>query len=101
MSWRVYLIHFAASRAMREALGSRRWSAEQKMGVVGLTPLFALCVVTLEVVWNLTGRGRRIRHALGYDVIVVLPGNRGMPRVFREQVDAWRERVKPVPPPAP
>ncbi|HKP88858.1 MAG TPA: hypothetical protein VJT75_02680 [Thermoleophilaceae bacterium] len=92
MDWRVYALRFAFATGTRFALRTKRWSAEQKMRWMVLAPPAAMLVITLEVVWHVTGRGRRIRHALGYDRAAVIPGPRAMPDEFREQVEEWRRQ---------
>jgi hypothetical protein len=77
--------------AVREALGSSRWSGETKtLVVMTLGPALALLILGLELWWVLTGRGRRLRHVLAQDVVVADPTWKRMPSVFAEQLAEMR-----------
>jgi hypothetical protein len=77
--------------AVREALGSRRWSGETKtLVVMTLGPALAWLSIGLELWWVLTGRGGRLRHLLAEDVVVAIPTWKRMPSVFAEQLAEMR-----------
>ena len=93
MSWRAYTIRFGVAEGFRWYFRSERNpTSKQFVGFMLVMPWIAGFFVMLEVLWLLTGRGHRIRHALGHDQIQVVPGPRGMPPEFRRRLDALTAR---------
>lgn len=93
LDWRPILRRYLVTFAIRCVLGSRRVSAERKALAVGLgVPPIVAILLGLELTWLLTGRGRRLRHALAYDVVVVVPHPRQLPAVFAEQIAGLRAK---------
>jgi hypothetical protein len=86
MDWRPLLARYVWAVAVREALGSRRWSAETKILVLmTLVPALAFFGLLMELWWVLTGRGGRLRHILAQDVVVAIPFSNRVPARFAEQ----------------
>ena len=88
MNWRVYAIRFGTGQGFYWYVRSGRTPTATQLSVFTLfMPLLLAVLFGVEVVWVLTGRARRVRHALGYDEIQVIPGGRGIPPEFRRRVD--------------
>lgn len=80
VDWRPLVARYVWAVAVREALGSRRWSAETKVLVLTtLVPALAFLGLLLELWWLLTGRGGRLRHILAQDVVVAIPFSNRVP----------------------
>jgi hypothetical protein len=89
VNWRTYATRLLLTVAARRWLRSGRDPTDAQVTFFSLAmPLLATFAVAVEVLWFLTGRGRRVRHALGYDEIQVVPGARGLPPDFRERWDS-------------
>jgi hypothetical protein len=93
VSWRVITVRYAIGIATREAIRSDRWTIETK-GVLAVTlvPLILAFVTAVELFWIVVGRGRRIRHALGQDIALVLPFPARLPPHITKQLDEMRAR---------
>jgi hypothetical protein len=99
VNWRAYALRTLIAHSGRWWWRSGPPLTRRNVTAVALVaPLLALAVVMIEVVWLVTGRARRVRHALGYDEIVVTPGARGIPerrkREWEEIAAHNRERVE-------
>ena len=89
MGWRELLLRYLWAIGLDEAMRSRRLSVEGKtFFLLGIVPYFAAVVVATEVLWVLTGRGRRLHRLFGGGYIVVMPFRRGLPPELRAQMDA-------------
>ena len=89
MNWRTYAVRVAVVLRFRWWLRSPRAPTATQLAAFSLVmPFVVLLALVVQVVWLLTGRARRIRHALGWDEIQVVPGARGMPPEFRQRTDA-------------
>jgi ABC-type molybdate transport system permease subunit len=91
-SVRRILVHFTWSFAIRQILRSRRLDPMTTVGTVfTLGVAMAPVVLGSELLWVVTGRGRRLRRLIGGDVIVVLPGN--TKRAIEEAVERARREA--------
>jgi hypothetical protein len=92
MPWWELSLRYLWIIGLTEVMRSRRLPVEGKMlFLLGLVPFFAVMVVGTQVVWVLTGRGRRVRRLLGGNFIVIFPGMRDLPPEFRAQMEEVRE----------
>ena len=102
MEWPPLVARYVWAVAVREALGSRRWSGETKILVLmTLVPAVAFLDLLLELWWVLTGRGRRLRHILAQDVVVASPFSNRVPAGFARQLAEMRARSAGAEPPSP
>ena len=93
MNWRVYAFHFGWTLVVHEAMRSRRWSAENKVVLaMVIGPALGALILVDGLVWILTGRGRRVRRALGHDRILVIPFSRRLPTELQAELDELRVR---------
>jgi hypothetical protein len=93
VNWRVYAFHFGWTLVMHEAMRSKRWNVENKVVlamVVG--PALGALMLVVGLVWVFTGRGRRVRRALGHDRILVIPFSRRLPVGLQAELDELRAR---------
>ena len=93
MNWRVYAFHFGWTAAMHEAMRSRRWTIESKVAVAMVVgPALGASFLVLYLTWLFTGRGRRLRHALGHDRTLVIPFPKGLPPEVVAELEELRAR---------
>lgn len=79
------LFHYVWAYGLGEIARS---GEEAKVTLAALGALMAPFVVGFQLLWLLTGRGRRVRRFVGWDVIVVIPGMRRTS--VRDVVRAYR-----------
>ena len=93
MNWRAYAIRVLLGDGLRwYARSGRTPTAAQYTCFALVAALLAGCAMGAEVVWLLTGRARRMRHALGWDGALVVLGPKGIPPELRERLDAVAAR---------
>ncbi len=97
MPWWELSLRYLWIIGLTEVMRSRRLRVEGKMlFLLGVVPFFAVVVVGTQVVWVLTGRGRRVRRLLGGNFIVIFPGMRDLPPEFRAQFEEFRAEMEDV-----
>ena len=88
MDWRVVLGRYLWAVVFREAMCSRRWSGEAKFNLLMTVGLgTALILTVLDLLWLLTGRASRLRHALGQDIILAFPQSKGAPNLVKDVLE--------------
>jgi hypothetical protein len=94
VDWGVYAFWLGWTVAMREAMRSKRWSVENKVVLaMVLGPALGWLFAVSGLAWLFTGRGRRLRHVLGHDRVLVIPFGRGLSPELRAHLDELRART--------